>query len=102
MEITNTKSQKTLSRDEQQKADLRAKVASKFGNKVLPKTKKDKVEISVKAEKRLEPGDDKFADIGKNDPTKEDTRIKLMGLMKSGGFEFSDKERSALSEILEE
>lgn len=101
MDVTHAMSQKKLSRNDIKQAAIREKLAQKFGKKVLPKKKEDKVEISAKAEKRLEPGDDKYADIGTNDPKNEDTRAKLMGLMKSGGFQFSDKEREALSEILE-
>tara|TARA_Y100000385_G_scaffold204765_1_gene212132 strand:- start:378 stop:683 length:306 start_codon:yes stop_codon:yes gene_type:complete len=101
MNATDAPSQKPLSRIEQKQAAIRAKLAAKFGDKVLPEKKADKVEITSKAEKRLEKGDENFADIASNDPNKEETRAKLMGLMKSGGFQFSDKERAALSEILE-
>lgn len=101
MKATDAVSQKPLSKIEQKQAAIRAKLAAKFGDKVLPEKKAAKVEISSKAEKRLEKGDDKFADVGDNDPSKEETRAKLSGLLKSGGFQFSDKERAALSEILE-
>lgn len=100
MKTTDATSQKPLSRVEKKQAEIRAKLAAKFGDKVLPEKKAAKVEISAKAEKRLEKGDEKFADISDNDPNKEETRAKLHGLLKSGGFQFSDKERAALSEIL--
>lgn len=99
MKVNNASSQNTMSRNDKKQAEIRAKLAEKFGDKILPK-KKDNVEISVKVEKRPEAGDENFADIKKNDPNSEDTRVKLSGLLKSGGFHFSDKERAALSEIL--
>lgn len=100
MKAVGALSQKKLSRNEIKQADIRAKVAGKFGKNVLPKTKEDKVEISVKAHKHPEPGDDNFTDIKDNNPNKEETRVKLQRLLKMGGFQFSEKERAALSEIL--
>lgn len=40
------------------------------------------------------------SDIGINDPKDEVTQEKLKGLLTTGGFNFSDKERKALSSIL--
>lgn len=100
MEVNNTSGQKTLSPKEKQQAEIRKKLAAKFGNKVLPKKKEDKAEISVKAQKRAEPGDEDYADIKNNNPTSDETREKLKALLKTGAFHFNDKERGALSEIL--
>lgn len=100
MEVNSATSQKTFSPIEKQQAEIRAKLAAKFGNKVLPKQKEDKAEISVKAQKRAEPGDEDFADVKNNNPNSEETREKLKALLKTGAFHFNDKERGALSEIL--
>jgi hypothetical protein len=40
------------------------------------------------------------SDVGKNDPNDEMTRSKLQTLVTSGGFNFSEKEREVLSQIL--
>lgn len=40
------------------------------------------------------------SDVGLNKPNDPGTQEKLKGLLKSGGFNFSDKERDALSSIL--
>lgn len=101
MEVNSAVSQKPLSRQEQKEAQIRAKLAAKFGKKVLPKkVENDKAEISVQARKRSQPGDDDYADIKNNDPNSEDTKDKLKALLKTGAFQFNDKERSVLSEIL--
>ena len=41
-----------------------------------------------------------IGDIGKNDPTDTVTQEKLKGLLRSGGFNFNQKERAALKDIL--
>lgn len=85
---------------------LQDKLRSKFGDKFnraqeLNEAKKkdvDSVEISGKTK------DLKGAvtgDIKDNNPDSELTQAKLKGLIKTGGFNFSDKERSALAEILD-
>lgn len=101
MDITNTTGQKTLSRNEQMKLDLQAKVRSKFGDEAPKKASdSDTVELSGKTKEKVLLEDTEFADIKNNDPNAEETQEKLKALLKSGAFHFSDKERSALSEIL--
>lgn len=91
-----SKSKKELSNDE-----ILAKVKEKFGNKASPKKAPptEKVEVSKNAQQKaqVEEGN---GDIGKNDPKSEVTREKLRAILKTGGFSFSDSERTALNKIL--
>jgi hypothetical protein len=93
--------------------EIMAKVEAKFGKKAgqkaksedkdaAPAPKSDSIEISksAKIKKSIDDKDVVIGDIGKNDPKEEITKEKLKGLIKSGGFSFSDKEREALGEIL--
>lgn len=90
----STPKQQKLSPDE-----IKQKIARKFGKeaeikKAEPKAKTvDQVEINSK---------DTVAhgDIGKNDPASEITKEKLRGILQAGAFNFNDKERSALGQIL--
>lgn len=92
--------------------EIMAKVEAKFGKKAVkkpaeaeaaaPAPKSDSIEISkaAKIKKSIDDKDVVIGDIGKNDPAEDITKEKLKGLIKSGGFNFSDKEREALGEIL--
>jgi hypothetical protein len=85
---------------------IEARLAEKFG-KEFGKTKKMKEQTDIsKAKKKKEvvdaSGEEKesFGDIGLNDPKSAATREKLKSVLQTGAFGFSDKERKALSEIL--
>ncbi len=91
------------------KDELKAKLAEKFGDKFKAKAEIDKekqqakaaaVEISDSAKKKAHIDPEGFGDVKKNDPNSEETKIKLKALLQTGGFNFNDKERGALSEIL--
>lgn len=91
------------SKGELEKEALRARIAEKFGDKFKDKKtkpKQDLVELSNSAKKDAHIDPDGFGDIKKNDPKSESTQAKLKGLLRAGGFNFSEKERSVLSEIL--
>jgi len=84
---------------------LQDKLRDKFGDKFnraqnlneVKKKDEDTVELSGKSK------DVKgvAGDIKENNPDSDLTQAKLKGLIKTGGFNFSDKERSALAEILD-
>ncbi|MFT6632167.1 MAG: hypothetical protein ACJAS4_002129 [Bacteriovoracaceae bacterium] len=81
--------------------EIKARIKSKFG-KDLSKKKpikavEDKVEVSKQAKKT---GETPIGDIGSNDPKSDMTQSKIKGLLRNGGFEFSEGERKALSSIL--
>jgi hypothetical protein len=103
MKVENANSSK-LVKNEQKKSssdEIRAKLAKKFGQKVLPKKKtevKDKAEIHSKGVKNSSEED--FGDIKSNDPSSQVTHNKLKEILKTGAFDFNDKERKALSQIL--
>jgi hypothetical protein len=81
--------------------DIKAKLKAKFGDKIQKKEAKpveDKVDL--KGKKGLKEGEPEFGDIKSNDPNSVATHEKLKGILKSGAFQFSDKERSTLAKIL--
>jgi len=83
------------------KDDIAAKVRAKFG--AVAQVKKaqpveDKVEIHSKGVKNSDEED--FGDVKKNRPDAEVTQEKLKSILSNGGFEFNEKERNALSQIL--
>lgn len=83
--------------------DIKAKLAAKFGDKLkLPEKKKVQVEKKVELTGRgIKSSDDKdFGDVKSNDPDAEMTQEKLRTILKMGGFDFNEKERSALRTIL--
>lgn len=83
------------------KEELQARVAAKFGKSAEVKKlepKPDTVELNTKGVKNS--GEEDFGDIGKNDPSSEVTREKLKSILKNGGFDFNDRERKALGQIL--
>ena len=88
------------------KLRIEDKLKAKFGNKFdkaknineQNKVEKEKVEISKKAQVKAE---GVVGDISDNSPDNDLTQEKLKGLLRSGGFNFSDKERDALSNILD-
>jgi len=65
--------------------------------KTTPQVEKTKITEPADAKIRAE---EIASDIGKNDPKAPETRGKLQTLLSSGGFNFSEKEREALSQIL--
>lgn len=102
MDINNATSQKVASQKNKARLELQKKLQAKFGDKVIPKKKPkvDEAQISEKAKKKVAIGADEFGDIKSNNPTSEETREKLKGLLKTGAFNFSEKERAALKDIL--
>lgn len=83
--------------------ELRERVSAKFGEKAQlvkpqPKPPVDTAEVKTKGVKNSTEED--FGDIAKNDPKSEVTQEKLKTILKNGGFNFNDRERQALSEIL--
>lgn len=88
------------------KSSLKNKLKAKFGNKFskaekLNKLKElEKVEVSKKS-KKLANSESSFGDVKDNNPQSDLTQAKLKGLIRSGGFQFNDKEREALSKILD-
>lgn len=89
-----SKASKKLSSDE-----IAQKVAKKFGADAKIK----KVEAEPSPDVRAEISSQEtipHSDIGVNDPNNELTHAKLKGLLKTGGFDFNEKERKALSQIL--
>jgi hypothetical protein len=90
------------------KISLEDKLKAKFGNKFNDAKKinsenakaKMKVEISNKAKAKSSP-EGFSGDIKDNSPDNEMTQEKLKSLIRSGGFQFNDKEREALSHILD-
>ena len=99
MKVTSGNSNRLEAPKKLSAEDIAAKVARKFGKeaevkKASPTPKQeDSAEISKK--ETLAHGD-----IGENNPNSDVTREKLKGLLKSGGFDFNDKERKALAQIL--
>ena len=102
MQVNGAQGQKVLSKKDQQKLEIQQKLKAKFGDKVLPKNKPkvDEAEVSDKAKQKVAIGSEEFGDIKTNNPNAEETREKLKALLKTGAFNFNDKERSALKDIL--
>mgnify|MGYP003688816751 CR=1 FL=1 len=90
-----TKPQK-LSNDE-----IANKIKAKFGKvaeiKKAPEIK-DSVELNSKGV--VSSDEENFGDVKENNPASEVTQEKLKSILKSGGFNFNDKERKALGQIL--
>jgi len=83
-----------------EKLALQQKLAAKFGDKFQAvKNKDDTVVISKEAALKAEEAKDS-ASIKSDDPNSEETKAKLKGLMRTGDFNFNDKEQEALEEIL--
>lgn len=88
------------------KAELEAKVKSKFGLAAKIKPKKAvipevKPELSNTAKKGVtNSSQGAFGDLAANDPSAPETQEKLKGLLKTGAFNFSERERHALAKIL--
>jgi hypothetical protein len=115
MKVNAVQSQEkpTISNKERERQEIRKKIAGKFGDKFktkneineikskkLAELKKDKIELSDSAKKKAHIDPEGFGDVKNNNPKSEDTQMKLKGLLRSGGFQFSDKERAALGKIL--
>lgn len=106
----NTVSSKVNSSDKsnQLKAKLRAKFGDKYkkADSINEKRAKEKakdaekVDIS-KAAKSKKSKDVIIGDVKDNSPDSDMTQAKLKGLLQTGGFHFNDKEREALSSILD-
>lgn len=94
-----TNGAKKLSPDE-----IKAKIKSKFGKDLneKPKMKEevptDTADIKTKGVSSSKEAN--FGDVGKNDPNSDLTQNKLKDLLKTGGFQFNERERKALSQIL--
>jgi hypothetical protein len=88
------------------KEDIQSKIKEKFGKDFSDKkaVKTDgpaaTVELSAKSKGVTNSTEEAFGDIQKNDPNSPETQEKLKGLLRSGGFDFSEKERQVLSQIL--
>ncbi len=90
------------------KADKIAKMQEAIAAKEKPafampeideaKKPKQQEKLDKKPEKELDK--EPVGQIGLNDPNNTDTAEKLRDLISSGGFNFSDKEKSVLSKIL--
>ena len=112
MKVNAVQSQEkpSISNKERERQEIREKIAGKFGDKFktknekakikLAKIDKDKLELSNSAKKKAHINPEGFGDVKTNDPNAEETQAKLKGLLESGGFEFSQKERNALNQIL--
>lgn len=106
----NIVSSKVNSSDKSQ--ELKAKLRAKFGDKYVKaksinekrakeKAKDtDKIEISKNA-KAKSTKNVVIGDVKDNSPDSDLTQAKLKGLLQTGGFHFNDKEREALSSILD-
>jgi hypothetical protein len=81
--------------DEDEKA-AKVELASKAKSEAQ-KIEKPQIKESTDAESKAQ---EVVSDVGINDPSAPETRGKLQTLLSSGGFNFSEKEREALSQIL--
>lgn len=103
MKITNTDQTQSISQNEIQK-----RLKEKFGDKfqpILDKKTEKKDEVSIISKKKIEKElteNPVIGDVGKNDPRSEETQEKLKAILKTGAFEFNERERGALQEILGE
>ncbi len=108
MKVDSASSQnidKKMSKDE-----LKVKLAAKFGKdignakaKAEAKAKAKaaaEADISKKAKNKDHIDKEGFGDVKKNNPNSDVTRDKLRGILKMGAFNFSDKEKAALGDIL--
>lgn len=104
MKITNSdQAPKSISQNEIQKR-LKEKFGDKFQS-VADKKIEIKDEVSIISKKKIEKElseNPVIGDIGKNDPSSEETQEKLKAILKTGAFEFNERERGALQEILGE
>ena len=82
--------------------EIKARIKSKFGKDLNEQKAKKVVEDKVEVKKKgvSSSKDENFGDIGSNDPNSELTQSKLKDLLKTGSFQFSERERKALSQIL--
>jgi hypothetical protein len=81
--------------------EVKARIMSKFGkdlNKKKPIKVEDKVELSKREASKS--SEKVIGDVGKNDPTSEETHSKIRHMLKAGTIHISDRERQALSKIL--
>lgn len=110
MKVDSATSQKMAQAPKQNDNDeLRKKLAEKFGKDVIGEAQKkqEAAEISKKA-KNMAEGDGKIidkadaviGDVNKNDPADSITQDKLKQVLRTGAFNFNEKERNALQEIL--
>ncbi len=90
----------TKPKEKLSKEEIQAKISAKFGKKAAPKAPKiveDKVEIEDKT-KNVDSKE--FGDIKTNDPNSQVTQDKLKEILKTGAFQFNEKERKTLAKIL--
>ena len=79
--------------------EIAQKIRGKFGKEAQIKKAAPKPSPAATAEIRSQETI-AHGDVGLNDPKAEETREKLKGMLTGGGFQFNDKERKALAEIL--
>lgn len=81
-------------------AKLREKFGKNFGEKKAEKKSEPDTVVSIDKKGKKEVSKEGFGDIKANNPTSEVTQEKLKGLLRTGAFQFNDKERAALDAIL--
>jgi hypothetical protein len=102
--VTNAARQKKINFEKDkiraEKAELKRKLAEKFGDKFKAvKKSDDTVVLSKEALKKAEESKELVA-IKSDNPNSEDTKDRIKHLMDTKEFPFSEKERAALEEIL--
>lgn len=87
-----------------EKAELKHKLAEKFGDRFKPVKKGDSTVVlskeAIEKSKTAAKNDMNDGVIKSNDPNSEETKEKLRGLLATGSFQFNEKEKDALEEIL--
>lgn len=104
MKIAPNRDPKVLKKENKlSQSEVNERIKAKFGNKILHKKARpkivDKADIQTKGGISNSTEDD-FGDIKANDPSSQLTHDKLKGILKSGAFNFNDRERSTLAKIL--
>lgn len=99
---TSNQTKKSQTPGKMSNDDIAAKIQAKFGKvaevkEAIPPVV-DKVEVGKKGV--VSSDEEDFGDIGKNIPTAKVTQEKLKSILQNGGFQFNDRERQALGQIL--
>jgi len=106
MEVNSNNIDQTLNKSpiRSRNDELKKMVQEKFGDKVqIKKVKPPKIEDKVELGQKsgiANSSEKDFGDIDSNDPTSSVTHDKLKEILKTGAFNFSEKERATLSNIL--
>lgn len=87
------------------KEEVLAKIKEKFGKdlgkKPVEKSEiKDKLELSSRGKGVKNSQEEGFGDAGRDKPDNKFTQDKLKNILKTGSFQFSERERATLSKIL--